>query len=64
MDEKKMFNPTGISLTDVEAKIINDESKKRGYISFSATVRMIIREWYEFTGRKIEELIKELEEGK
>ncbi len=55
MDKKKDFNPTGISLTQVEADIVQEESLKRGINSFSATVRVIIREWYEATGRKIED---------
>ncbi len=56
MDKKKEFNPTGISLTQVEADIVQEESSKRGINSFSATVRMIIREWAELTGKKIEDI--------
>ena len=56
MDKKKDFNPTGISLTQVEADIVQEENLKRGIYSFSATVRMIIREWYESTGKKIEDI--------
>ena len=64
MDKNKEHLPTGLSITQVEMDIVREESEKRGINNFSATVRMIIREWYELTGHKIEELIKELEEGK
>ncbi len=61
MDKKKDFNPTGISLTQVEAGIVQEESLKRGINSFSGTVRMIIREWYELTTRK---KVKDIGSGK
>jgi len=58
MDKNKEHLPTGLSITQVELDIVREESEKRGINSFSATVRMIIREWYEATGRKIEDLGK------
>lgn len=59
MDVKKDPVLTGISLTQVEKDIVIEESKRTGVNNMSATIRMIIREWYEFTGRKIEDLLKE-----
>ena len=56
MDKNKDHLPTGLSITQVEMDIVREESEKRGINNFSATVRMIIREWYELTGRKIEEV--------
>lgn len=57
MDKKKDFNPTGISLTQVEAGIVQEVSLYRGINSFSGAVRMIIREWYELTtGKKVEDI--------
>ena len=49
--EKKRIIPavTGVSLTEYEVKIVNHESHKRGLHNFSATLRMIIREWEKFT---------------
>jgi len=35
----------GVSLTELEHKIILRENKRRGLLNISATVRMIIREW-------------------
>ena len=64
MDKSKDHLPTGLSITQVEMDIVREESERRGINNFSATVRMIIREWYELTGHNINELIKELEEGK
>jgi len=58
MDKNKEHLPTGLSITQVELDIVKEESEKRGINSFSATVRMIIREWYESTGRKIEDIGK------
>ncbi len=59
MGKSKDHLPTGLSITQVEMDIVREESKKRGINNFSATVRMIIREWYEFTGRQIEDLMKD-----
>jgi len=53
MDKKKDFNPTGISLTDIEARIVNEESERRGINNFSAMARVIIREWAEMKGIQI-----------
>ena len=58
MGKSKDYLPTGLSITQVELDIVREESEKRGISSFSATIRMIIREWYEFTGRKIEDIGK------
>lgn len=59
MDKRKDYLPTGLSITQVELDIVRKESEKRGINSFSATIRMIIREWDELKyGRKIEELGK------
>jgi len=38
---------TGISLTEYERAIVAKESQRRGLYNFSATLRQIIREWYE-----------------
>ena len=40
---------TGISLTELERDIVQSESINRGLHNFSATLRMIIREWRELT---------------
>ena len=56
MNEKYAPVLTGISLTQVEKDIVLEESKRTGINNVSATLRKIIREWYEFTGRKIEDL--------
>jgi hypothetical protein len=56
MGEKYAPVLTGISLTQVEKDIVLEESKRTGINNVSATLRKIIREWYEFTGRKIEDL--------
>ena len=56
MDKNKEHLPTGLSITQVEMDIVKEESEKRGINNFSATVRMIIREWYESKYGKIEEL--------
>ncbi len=58
MDKNKEHLPTGLSITQIELDIVREESEKRGINSFSATVRMIIREWYEYKYGKIEELGK------
>ena len=58
MDKSKDHLPTGLSITQVEMDIVREESERTGINSFSATVRKIIREWYELTGHKIEELGK------
>lgn len=49
--DKKKYKPTmtGISLTELERDIVQSESEKRGLYNFSATLRMIIREWVKFT---------------
>ena len=52
-NKKKDFNPTGISLTDIEARIVNEESERRGVNNFSAMARVIIREWAEMKGIQI-----------
>ena len=59
MDTKKDPVLTGISLTQVEKDIVLEESKRTGINNVSATLRMIIREWYKFTGRQIEDLMKD-----
>ena len=48
---KKKYRPvmTGVSLTELEKDIVLEESQKRGLHNFSATLRMIIQEWREFT---------------
>jgi len=56
MDTRKDPVLTGISLTQVEKDIVLEESKRTGINNVSATLRKIIREWYVFTGRKIEDL--------
>lgn len=58
MDKSKDHLPTGLSITQVEMDIVREESERTGINSFSATVRKIIREWYESTGRKIEDIGK------
>ena len=58
MDKSKDHLPTGLSITQIEMDIVREESERTGINSFSATVRKIIREWYEFTGRKIEDIGK------
>ena len=47
----KKYHPavTGVSLTELEKDIVLEESQKRGLHNFSATLRMIIREWAKFT---------------
>lgn len=52
-NKRKDFNPTGISLTKVEAKIVNEESERRGINNFSAMARVIIREWAEMKGIQV-----------
>ena len=49
--EKKKHHPavTGVSLTELEKDIVLEESQKRGLHNFSATLRMIIREWANFS---------------
>ena len=50
MDNKKhKLVMTGISLTELERDIVQSESISRGLHNFSATLRMIIREWRELT---------------
>lgn len=40
---------TGISLTEHERDIVQEESRRLGLNNFSATLRMIIRAWKELT---------------
>ena len=50
MDNKKhKLVMTGISLTELERDIVQSESINRGLHNFSATLRMIIREWRALT---------------
>jgi len=44
---------TGVSLTEHETNIVALESKRRGLFNFSATLRMIIREWEEMKEQRV-----------
>ena len=47
METKPSPTMTGISLTEYERQIVQNESERRGLYNFSATLRQIIREWAE-----------------
>jgi len=47
METKSTPTMTGISLTEYERAIVQAESERRGLYNFSATLRLIIREWDE-----------------
>ena len=53
MNKKSEHLPTGLSITQVELDIVEKESSRTGINNFSATIRKIIREWAEFTGRDV-----------
>ena len=59
MDKKSEHLPTGLSITQVELDIVENESRETGINNFSATIRKIIREWAILTGKVKEFPVKE-----
>lgn len=44
--KNKIFK-TGISITEFEREIVERESERRALFNFSATLRQLLREWYQ-----------------
>ncbi len=45
------YESTSYSLTEIDRKIIRREALRRGLGNESAALRLILREWLEFTGQ-------------